>query len=804
MQMPSCKRTNSKTHKHPLSRAARVFARIGSLSLLLYFFTSSFSLLHAEHTRRWLQTTYDEFLKGTAHGVAVRSDGRLELAPKFTLVADADASYLWSLRLDPKGVLCAAGGSPAKVFRFDNSGKPTTVFESTDLVAQSIAFDSKGTLYVATSPDGKVYRVAASGEKSVFFDPKTKYIWDIAFGSDGVLYVATGDKGQVFAVAPDGKGELFYASDEAHIRVLAFDVNKNLLAGTEPNGRVLRITRPDAKSSRREKDSASGAAAEGFVLYESSKREITSLAVAPDGSIYVAAIGEKQRSSSISSTTIIASPQGTTAFTSSASGVTGAVSGQLQQSTPFVAFPPTLSSSIYRISPEGAPDELWTSRDDVVYSLGFASDGRVLAGTGNNGALLTIDGHGVFAQLAKAGSAQITGIARNASGKVFLCTANPGKVFSVGPEYEPEGTYESRSFDAQLFSQWGRLDWWGPPPAEVTASAKPASASGEPRLEFFVRSGNTEDPGKEWSRWFGPYSKPGSAVQAPSARFFQWKAVIHDGRPGDGINWVSLAYLPRNVAPVIDAIALQDPGVRAQGNTILSTGQAPSVALKIPPAPNALNTFIAQTTTPAKFEQPPQGFREKGYQSVLWSAHDDNDDDLQYSIYYRGENEYEWKLLKDKLEQKFYSWDTTTLPDGAYYLKIIATDAPSNPPAIAQKTERESERFEVDNTPPAIEGLKTSPGSFQSSPSGHTGVLMVQFVAKDEASSIDRAQYSLDGGDWTLLAPVGNVSDAPGEKYEFSLSNLASGEHTIAVRAYDRFENVGSAKTITTIPSTKP
>jgi len=802
MQMPSRKQTKSVTQKHLLSNAARAFARIGSFSLLLYFFTSSFSLLHAEHTRRWLQTTYEEFLKGTAHGVAVRSDGRLELAPKFTLVADADASYLWSLRLDPKGALYAAGGSPAKVFRFDNGGKPTTVFESTDLVAQSIAFDAKGTLYIATSPDGKVYRVSSSGEKTVFFDPKTKYIWDIAFGADGILYVATGDKGQVFAVTPEGKGDLFYASDEAHIRVLAFDANKNLLAGTEPNGRVLRIARPDAKAPRKDKDS-SGSVADGFVLYETSKREVTSLAVAPDGSIYVAAIGEKQRTTSTPSTTIISSPQGTTTFTTSVGGVTGTVSGQIQPSTPFVAFPPTLSSSIYRLSPDGAPDELWTSRDDVVYSLGLASDGRVLAGTGNNGALLAIDGHGVFAQLAKAGSAQITGIARNAAGKVFLCTANPGKVFSVGPEYEPEGTYESRSFDAQLFSQWGRLDWWGPPPAAVASTKSAAASGGEPRLEFFVRSGNTEDPGKEWSRWFGPYSKPGSSVEAPSARFFQWKAVIHDGRPGDGINWVSLAYLPRNVAPVIDAIVLQDPGVRAQGNSIISTGQAPSVALKMPPTPNTPGVFIAQTTTPVKFEQPPQGFREKGYQSVVWSAHDDNDDDLHYSVYYRGENEHEWKLLKDKLDQKFYSWDTTTLPDGAYYLKIIATDGPSNPPAVALKTERESERFEVDNTPPVIEGLKAAREQSQSS-AAHSDVLLIQFVAKDAASSIERAQYSLDGGEWTLLAPIGNVSDAPSEKYEFSLSNLAPGEHTVAVRAYDRFENIGSAKTITAAPAVKP
>src|SRR5207245_1778647 len=526
----------------PKSPSHTSFLRILFLSnlLCLLYLPSSF----AEHTRRWRQSAYDEFLKGTAHGVAVRSDGRLELAPKFSLLADADASYLWSIRIDPKGTLYAAGGSPAKVFRFDSPGKPTVVFDSTDLSAQAMAFDSRGVLFVGTSPDGKVYRVSASGEKSVFFDPKTKYIWDLSFSPEGTLYVATGDKGQVFAVALDGKGELFYSSDEAHIRVLAFDSNGNLIAGTEPSGRILRISRSFSKSSPKD----SGAAkAEAFVLYETSKREITSLAVATDGSIYVSAIGEKQRTGQ-APTTVISTPQGTTTFT------TGPVvnPGQAQPQQPFVPFPPIVSSSIYRISNEGAPEELWTSREDVVYSLGLASDGRLLAGTGNNGALLAIDGHGVFAHLAKSGSAQITGVARNSSGKVFLCTANPGKVFSVGPEYEAEGTFESRSFDAQLLSQWGRLEWWSPPPA---ASVKSSANSNEPRLEFFLRSGNTEDPGGEWSRWYGPYAKSGSATEAPSARFAQWKAVIHDGRPGDGIDWVSLAYLPRNVAPVIDGIA---------------------------------------------------------------------------------------------------------------------------------------------------------------------------------------------------------------------------------------------------------
>src|SRR5229473_1560075 len=367
---------------------------------ILYFFSVLYFLsvpLHGEHTRRWRQSTYDEFLKGTAHGVAVRSDGRLELAPKFTLLADADASYLWSVRVDPKGTPYAAGGSPAKVFRFDSNGKPSVVFDSTDLSAQAIAFDPKGTLYVGTSPDGKVYRLSASGEKSVFFDPKTKYIWDLAFSSDGTLYVATGDKGQVFAVAPDGKGDLFYSSDEAHIRVLAFDAQGNLIAGTEPSGRILRISKSSSRASAKDSKDSAAAKAEGFVLYETSKREVTSLAVATDGTIYASAIGEKQRAGQ-APTAVITTPQGTTTITTG-----GVISGgQVQPQQPFGLFPPLLSSSIYRISPDGAPEELWSSREDVVYALGLASDGRLLAGTGNSGVLLAVDGRGVFAQLAKA------------------------------------------------------------------------------------------------------------------------------------------------------------------------------------------------------------------------------------------------------------------------------------------------------------------------------------------------------------------------------------------------------------------
>ena len=476
----------------------------------------------------------------------------------------------------------------------------------------------------------------------------------------------------------------------------------------------------------------------------------------------------------------------------------------MQGGVPFLAYPQAISSSIYKIASDGAPEEIWSSRDDVVYALGLNSDGRLLAGTGNNGSLLVIDGRGVYAQLAKSGSAQITGISRSTGGKVFLCTANPGKVFSLGPEYEAEGTFESQSFDAKLFSQWGRIEWWGPPEilgagntTAMSGSGKGGKSMGEPRLEFFVRSGNTEDPGKEWSRWCGPYTTSATPVEAPAARFLQWKAVIHDGRPGDGIDWVSVAYQPKNVAPVIDGIAMQDPGVRAQVQQIIM-GQPGKVTLKQPPSPTPVGVVITTTNT-VKFDQPPQGTEQKGYQSVLWSAHDDNEDDLRFAVYFRGEDEHDWKLLKDNLDQKFYSWDTTTMPDGAYYLKIVASDAPSNPPAAALKTERESERFEVDNTPPRIEKLEAIGATTRGGTISPIHTILVKFSATDLTSSIEKAQYSLDGGDWILLAPATGISDSKTEAYEFTMPGLSAGEHTIAVRAYDKFENLGAGKIVTTV-----
>jgi sugar lactone lactonase YvrE/flavin-binding protein dodecin len=738
----------------------------------------------AEHTRQWRESDFAEFQKGTADGVAIRSDGKLLPAPKFDVFADPNLAYVWELRMDSQGRLFAAGGSDAKVLRFDDAGKPTTVFESSELAAQAIAFDSKNNLYVGTSPDGKVYKTTPDGQKTVFFDPKTKYIWALAMDTQGSLFVATGDKGEIFVVSPDGKGQLFYQSEERHARSLAFDPQGNLLVGTEPDGLIIRV---DVQRKGAGKVPTAGSP---FVIYETNKAEVTSLLADTKGNIYASSVGEKVRIQALPRMlpNIVTSQP-----TPSAAGGPGGIVIQGQSATPQQAtqYPFPVSgggAEVVKISPDGSPETLWSSRDDLVYSMGLTPAGKILLGSGDKGTIIELEGGQIYSNIAKTNSAQVTSLLPGPGGKIFAATANAGKIFTLGPGYDINGRFESDAFDAKIFSHWGRLTWWGE-----------NGAPGD-KVAFYVRSGNTSNPDNNWSPWAGPYQAAGaSAVVSPPARFVQWKVVFRDadGSRPPSVSWVSLAYQPTNVPPVIDDIALQDSGIRVVGFAQQPNGPGTSapVQLRTPHGPGASPSVPPMTTEAsaraAKVEVPPQGFEGHGYQSVLWSAHDDNDDDLLFTVDYRGEGEQNWHLLKDKLTQKYYSWDTTSMPDGAYYLKIVASDSPSNPADQSLSTERESDRFEVANTPPKIENLHAE---------AHGTSVKVSFEGVSSADAIARAQYSLDAGDWKIVLPVGQLSDAPKESYQVEIAGVSLGQHTVAVQVTDGFDNAAAGEVTFTMP----
>jgi sugar lactone lactonase YvrE len=748
--------------------------------------------LRAEHTRFWEQSSFEEFDKGTHKGVAIRSDGLLLPAPDFRSFADPNLAYLWALAADSRGRLYAAGGSDARVLRIDASGKATSVFDSSELEAQSLAVDKQDNVYVGTSPDGKVYKITPEGQHTVFFEPKSKYIWALAFDSRGILFVATGDKGEIFAVAPDGKGQVFYKSEETHARSLAFDEHGDLLVGTDPSGLIIRVPLVTKAGS------ALPTAGKAFVIYETSKKEVTALQTDSSGNIYAAAVGNKSGARPIFAPqpNAASSAQLSAALAAAARSQTGAQAQAAVTPAPAapMIFPPfpsaTGGAEVYKIAPDGSPESLWSSPQDVVYALGFSADGHLLLGTGNQGEVIELDGDKIFSSLASSDASQVTALAAGPNHAIYVASANPGKIFTLGPGYASEGTFESQPFDAKIFSRWGRLTWWG----------DNSATSG--KLEFFTRSGNTSDPDNYWSEWEGPYTnQAGEAVRCPSARFLQWKVVFHNAATGPppSLSWVKLAYLKKNVPPTIDGIVVERPGYRAQSFPGAAGEQqrAPSaIPFRMPRAiadgESNFQNFSGLQQAPQRFNPAPQGTPAKGFETAVWTADDDNDDQLTFTLYYRGEGEKEWKLLKDDIRDDFYSWDTNSMPDGAYYLKLVASDKDSNPADQALKAELTSDRFSVDNTPPMAENLRAEPAA--------GGEWRIRFTARDGASAVAKTSYNLDAGDWEVVFPAGELTDAPVENYDILLRNLKPGEHTVAVQVFDEFENSVTAKVTFTVP----
>jgi hypothetical protein len=248
---------------------------------------------------------------------------------------------------------------------------------------------------------------------------------------------------------------------------------------------------------------------------------------------------------------------------------------------------------------------------------------------------------------------------------------------------------------------------------------------------------------------------------------------------------VALNYLPKNVAPEIDDVTVQ-VGVKYQPLPKISSQGSDSGGSSF-----GGSSFGGSSGT--HFEAPTPSSRDRDSIGVKWSAHDENDDQLVYSVYYHGDGETRWLLLKDNLTEKAYSFDASLLPDGGYTVKVVASDAPSHSPGEALTASKESRRFEVDTTPPRIEKLAASLES---------GQLHVAFRAVDGFSSIKRAEYSVDAGEWKYLEPVGQLSDARTESYDFKVTpetakdGSASPEHVVVVRVYDRYENMGAAKTL--------
>src|SRR5262249_33115964 len=234
--------------------------------------------------------------------------------------------------------------------------------------------------------------------------------------------------------------------------------------------------------------------------------------------------------------------------------------------------------------------------------------------------------------VARAAGQQITTFHKDARGRLLFATANPGKLFRLSAERAARGTYESESRDAQMVSTWGVLSWHGTIPAGS-------------RIEMYTRSGNTETPDDTWSAWSSTYTNPdGSAITSPKARYLQWRAVLSGQGNGPVLTSVNAAYLQRNLRPQVRSITVHPPGIVFQKP--FTSGEPELAGFEDQTTPE--RKLAAAAMSAQQGGTPALGRRtyQKGLETLVWKADDENDDDLVFDVLYRREGETTWTPLR--------------------------------------------------------------------------------------------------------------------------------------------------------------
>jgi hypothetical protein len=362
---------------------------------------------------------------------------------------------------------------------------------------------------------------------------------------------------------------------------------------------------------------------------------------------------------------------------------------------------------------------------------------------------------------------------RAKTGEVFLATSNPGKVHVLEAAAGARGTFTSKARDTDTVSSWGRVRW----DAELPAGTE---------IQVQTRSGNTATPDSTWSGWSPPYTnRQGAPIASEPARFLQVRTVLV-GREGRSpvLDTLVAAYLQRNLRPQIQTITVHPPGEVFQKPISLS-GEVDILGLDEPRNPEGRPSASASRSAMPSATAYSRRLYQKGVQTFSWRADDPNGDTLVYDVFYRPLGDSRFRVLKKAVTEAVLAWDTTTVPNGRYLVKVTGSDAPSNPAGVALSADKESAPFDVDNTPPVVTVTALAPRS----------PVRVRVTVKDDSSIVRRTEYSVDGGKWLEIHPADGINDSLEESYEFAVEDLSGpGPHAVVVRASDLLGNLSTGR----------
>jgi len=638
------------------------------------------------------------------------------------------------------------------------------LFETGEAYIFSMVRDSLGNIYAGTGGNGKVFRIDAEGKGTLWFQAKEPNVFALAIDASDVLYAGTSPDGRIYRITGEDEYEEFCNPKAKYIWAMVFDAAGNLYAGTGGEGVIRKMDKNGKIESSGAAFYASGDAhvrsliirdgnllagtssggkiveitpdGKGFTLADTPLEEINALALGPDGTVYAAA-----------------------SASSAAAGESA-----------------SMKSLVYAIGRNGDTEVLFDSGNHAVYDIAARADGALLLATGPKGRLLEIDASGNVSFLTDSSEEDVTRLAA-AGDDVYTATSNLGKIYRLRASPAASGTYESDVLDAGTVASWGRVFW---------------RYSGGAAVGISTRAGNTETPDKSWSDWSGAYQSPGAEVAGPRARYLQWRAVFRAGiaaetaRDAAGrLDQVRISYLAQNLRPRVTEITVFPPGVELQAQP--SSGGMGIISASSDGRPLLAPRERGRDMTPPD----PKQVLTPGAQSFTWKAVDENNDALEYSLYFKGEDESDWKPLAEKITDTFYAVNTADLPDGVYRLKVAVSDEPSNPPETALAGEKISGPFVVAGTTPQVEIT-------ESEIEGKKAV--VRFRVSVRTGNIASAEFSVDGGKWLLVFPIDGIADSAVEEYRIVTPELSPGEHLIGVRAGDRNGTTGTAGMYIRIP----
>ena len=683
-------------------------------------------------------STMREFLDGDIEGLSVDSSGRLSLAPAATTGPDLGAPAVWALAVDAQGVLYAGTGNDGRILRIENR-TTQTFFDAPEPEVQALVMGPDGRLFAASNPDGKVYAIDKAGKSAVFFDPEERYIWAIAFDGQGRLWVATGGEGKIYRVDAKGVATSILTSQDAHVTSLAIAPGGGAFAGSSPSGLVYAV---DARDNVR-------------VLYDSNFREVKAILPLPNGSVYVALVDGRSeiplpRPSPSPSPGSTPAPEGVTTQTSIevfAFPVAG------PQNIPPRGGSGPARGAIFLVTGLGDADQLW-SGDESPFFL-FKRNDAVLFGTGSKGRVYEVRDDRSYTLVRTMPQEQLTAAVAMPGGEMAIASSNPGKLQYLSTRREAKGTFTSAAKDFDNVSTVGALE-----------ASTPGAA-----VAYEIRTGNAAVPDTTWGNW-EPVTPGKAPSKTPQARFAQIRATLSGPAENATLSWLQLAYVQRNVRPLVRELTLYPAGDAFQRNPG-STGENDLAGLgtgtpeiKPPTAPGGRSTDAPSLGRKVFF---------RSLRTLTWRAEDPNGDTLKYDVFYRPESATTFTKLRDGIEDPVFTWDTATVPSGRYVFRVIARDQASNPEGRGLSYEKDTEAFDVDNEPPVISA--TMSGG------------LVKVVVTDTMSAIRKAEWAKEAGIWADMASLDGIADSREETFEFRLDSSAP-PTAIVVRATDAFGNV--------------